>query len=270
MVINTNISAQTGAQMLSESSTQLAKSLARLSSGSKLMSPEDDAAGLAVSMRFEAQISRIGGAVNNVSNAISYGQTQDGFLKNVGKALDRMSELAVLSLDMTKTDPDRALYNSEFQTLGQYISEIAKKDFNAVSLFDGATRGVTTDGEGSSSSQFDMAGINLGLGAYTGAIGSNVSSTGGATTALAAVKTAINQLSSDRGTTGSSLARLRYTNSQLAVLRTNLSSSNSLLRDVDVAEESTNFARFNVLVQSGTAMLAQANTVSQSVLRLLG
>ncbi|MEI6566914.1 MAG: hypothetical protein WCR20_09565 [Verrucomicrobiota bacterium] len=79
MVINTNMSAQTGARMLEESSSQLAKSLARLSSGSKLTSPEDDAAGMAVSTQFKAQISRVGAALSNVSNAISYGQTQDGF-----------------------------------------------------------------------------------------------------------------------------------------------------------------------------------------------
>jgi flagellin len=270
MVINTNISAHISAQLLSESSTRLSKSLARLSSGSKITSPEDDAAGLAVSLRFDAQVNRISAAANNVGNAISYGQTQDGFLKNVGKALDRMSELAVLALDITKTDPDRALYNSEFQTLGQYISEISKKDFNGVSLFDGLTRNVTTDGEGSTSSNFAMTGINLGLGAYASAIAANVSNTTTATAALSAVKTAISQLSSDRGTNGSSLARLQYTNGQLVVLKANLSASSSRLKDVDVAEESTQYARYNVLVQSGTAMLAQANTAPQSVLRLLG
>src|SRR5690349_25037940 len=97
MVINTNISAQSGARMLGESSAALAKSLARLSSGSKIVSPEDDAAGLAVSSRFDAQINRINAANANVGNAISFNQTQDGFLKKVNKALDRMSELAILS-----------------------------------------------------------------------------------------------------------------------------------------------------------------------------
>src|SRR5690606_9719427 len=117
MVINTNISAQTSSRLLSQSSSLLSKSLARLSSGSKITSPEDDVAGLAVSMRFDAQINRIEAANTNVGNAISFNQTQDGFLKKVSDGLNRMSELAVLAQDATKSDTDRALYNQEFTTL---------------------------------------------------------------------------------------------------------------------------------------------------------
>src|SRR5215468_609492 len=120
MVINTNISAQSSARMLAESSTMLAKSLARLSSGSKIVSPEDDAAGLAVSMRFDAQLSRLTAASNNVGNAVSFSQTQDGFLQKVGTALNRMSELAVEAQDATKTTTDDALYNAEFTKLSSY------------------------------------------------------------------------------------------------------------------------------------------------------
>src|SRR5712692_2655305 len=110
MVINTNISALTSARLLSDSSAMLAKSLARLSSGSKIVSPADDAAGLAVSMRFDAEINRTQAASNNVANATSFSQTQDGFLNKVSGALNRMSELSILSQDVTKTDADRALY----------------------------------------------------------------------------------------------------------------------------------------------------------------
>src|SRR5947209_13592711 len=106
MVINTNISAQSSASLLAESSAMLAKSLARLSSGSKIVSPADDAAGLAVAMRFDAQINRTQAANNNVGNAISFSQTQDGFLQKVAKAFDRMSELSILSQDVTKTNAD--------------------------------------------------------------------------------------------------------------------------------------------------------------------
>src|SRR5512139_3823602 len=127
MVINTNISAQSSARLLSDSSANLSKSLSRLSSGSKIVSPEDDAAGLAVSMRFDAQINRVAAANANVGNAISFNQTQDGFLQKVGKALDRMSELSMLSQDVTKTDADRALYNAEFTKLGGYINDLATK-----------------------------------------------------------------------------------------------------------------------------------------------
>jgi flagellin len=244
----------------------LSKSLARLSSGSKLISPEDDAAGTAVALRFDAQINRTQAAKNNVSNAISFSQTQDGFITKVGKALDRMSELSILSQDVTKTNADRALYNSEFATLGAYVNNVATKDFNGVSLFSTTALNVTIDSEGAS---FSMTGVNLAASAYTTATGAAVSTTAGAATALTNVKAAITQLATDRATVGANISRLTYTNEQLSVLRDNLSAANSRIKDVDVAEESTRFARYNILVQSGTAMLAQANASTSSALRLL-
>lgn len=266
MVINTNISAQSSARLLSESNTMLAKSLARLSSGSKIVSPEDDAAGLAVSMRFDAQVKRTAAANANVGNAISFNQTQDGFLQKVGKALDRMSELSILAQDVTKTDSDRTLYNSEFSTLSAFITTSAGKDFNGVSLFSANALTVTIDGD---TGTFSMAGINLGTAAYTGATGANVSTTTAAAAALVSVKSAINQLATDRATLGANISRLTFTSEQLGVLKDNLTAANSRIKDVDVAEESTQFARYNILVQAGTAMLAQANAVPQSALRLL-
>jgi len=266
MVINTNTSAQSSARLLADSSSKLSKSLARLSSGSKIVSPEDDAAGMAVSLRFDAQINRISATSNNVSNAISFSQTQDGFLQKVGKALDRMSELSILSQDVTKGDADRALYNSEFSTLGSYITDIAGKQFNGVSLFSSTALSVTTDGD---SGTFSMAGVNLGAAGYTGATGGSISTAATAVTALGLVKTAITQLATDRSTVGASMQRLNYTNEQLGVLKDNLSAANSRIKDVDVAQESTQYAKYNILVQSGTAMLAQANATPQSALRLL-
>lgn len=267
MVINTNVSAASSSRLLSESSSMLAKSLARLSSGSKIISAEDDAAGLAVSMRFDAQINRTSAAKNNVINAISFSQTQDGFMQKVAKGLDRMSELAILSQDVTKSDADRALYNSEFATLGAYVNNVATKDFNGVSLFGGATLGVTQDSEGDT---FDAAGANLAASAYTTATASTISTTTTAATALTNVKAAISQLATDRATVGANVTRLQFTSEQLGVLRDNLSAANSRIKDVDVAEESTRFARYNILVQAGTAMLAQANATPQAALRLLG
>jgi flagellin len=244
----------------------LAKSLARLSSGSKIVSPADDAAGLAVSMRFDASINRTQAASDNVNNATSFSQTQDGFLNKVSGALNRMSELSILSQDVTKTNADRALYGKEFTTLGAYIGDVASKDFNGVSLFSATALSVTTDGD---TGTFSMTGINLGAGAYTTATGSNVDTAAGAVTALANVKLAIVQLAGDRATVGASMSRLGYTSDQLSVLKDNLSAANSRIKDVDVASESTQFARYNILVQAGTAMLAQANSSPQSTLRLL-
>ena len=266
MVINTNVSAQSSARLLSESSSMLSKSLARLSSGSKLTSPEDDVAGAAVSMRFDAQINRIDAASSNVNNAVSFSQTQDGFLKKVSGALDRMSEISILSQDTTKTNADRALYQKEFSTLGTYISDLATKDFNGVSLFSTASNAVTTDSDGKT---FTMAGVNLSASTYSTASSGSVATTTGAVAALTAVKAAITLLATDRATVGSSVSALTKYADQLGVLKDNLSAANSRIKDVDVAEESTKFARYNILVQAGTAMLAQANSSPQSALRLL-
>lgn len=268
MVINTNASAMSSARLLSESSALLSRSLARLSSGSKIVSPADDAAGLAVSTRFDAQINRIGAAANNVGNAISFNQTQDGFLQKVGKALNRMSELAMLAQDVTKTDTDRALYNKEFTQLQSYISDLGTKDFNGVSLFSSSDLSVTVDSEGKT---FANKAVNLTDSDYTTATGSgtSVSSVSNASTALTNVKAAITQLATDRATIGGNMSVLHSYSDQLGVLKDNLAAANSRIKDVDVAEESTQFARYNILVQAGTAMLAQANASPQSALRLL-
>jgi len=266
MVINTNIAAQSSARQLSASSALLNKSLARLSSGSKIVSPEDDVAGSAVSMRFSAQINRITAASSNVDNATSFSQTQDGFLQKVGSALDRMSELSVLSQDVTKSNSDRALYQKEFSTLGSYITDLATKDFNGVSLFSTATNAVTTDSDGKT---FNLANANIGATVYSTATSGDVSTTAGAVTALTSVKAAITQLATDRASVGANVSRLKMYSNTLGVLSDNLTAANSAITDVDVAKESTQFAKYNILVQAGTAMLAQANSSPQSVLRLL-
>jgi flagellin len=269
MVINTNIIAENAASQLASSSSMLSKSLQRLSSGSKIVSPADDAAGLGVSMKFTAQSSRISAASNNVSNATSYTQTQDGFLQQVSTALNRMSELAVSAQDVTKTDTDRSLYQAEFTQLASYVQNIAGKDFNGVSLFDNTAKNVTID---SDANTWGMTAVNLGATAYTAVDGGalSVGTTTGAVAALTAVKTAITTLANDRANVGANEARLSYTSDQLSVLKTNIDAANSAIKDVDVASESTNYAKLNILVQSGTAMLAQANVLPQSVLKLLG
>ena len=268
MVINTNIQAQTSASMLSTSSAMLSKSLARLSSGSKIVNPADDAAGLAVASRLDAQVQRLSAARNNVGNAVSFTQTQDGYLKKVAKALDRMSELSILAQDVTKGDPDRLLYQTEFKQIQEYVANTATKDFNGVSLFNGGTHNVTIDSEGNT---FALTSADLAATAYSDALGttSNISTTGGAATALTNIKSAINQLASDRATIGAYQSRLNFTSEQLQVNKENLMAASSRIQDVDVAEESTQFARYNILVQAGTAMLAQANSLPQSALRLL-
>ena len=266
MVINTNIQAQTAASNLSTSQDMLSKSLARLSSGSKIVQPSDDAAGLAVASRLEAQTRRLDAAKSNVGNAISFTQVQDGYLKKIARALDRMSELAILAQDVTKSDADRSLYNAEFQQISSYVSNTAGKDFNGVSLFSATALSVTVDSEGST---FSMIGVNLGVATYTTASASNVATIGGATAALTNMKAAITQLATDRANIGAYQSRMQFTSEQLTVSKENLAAAASRIQDVDVAEESTQYARYQILVNSGTAMLAQANQLPQSVLRLL-
>jgi len=266
MVINTNMAAMTAANNLDQSTNMLNESLARLSSGSKIVNPSDDPAGLAESISLGAQINQTAAANANVNNAVSFLQTQDGYLQQVGSALDQMSQLAVESQDVTKTNTERADYQQEFSTLAGYITDTATKDFNGVSLFAGATLAVTTDGTGAT---FNMTGINLSASNYTAATAADVATTTGAVAALATVTTALTQLATDRATVGANEERLTYTGDELGVLQDNLTAANSQLTDVDVAQESTNYAKYQILVQSGTSMLAQANQNPQSVLKLL-
>ena len=167
MVINTNTQALATANSLNASSVNLSKALARLSSGSKIIVPSDDAAGLAVSSRLEAQVKRLDGTVSNVINAISFTQTQDGFLKTVDKAFRRMGELAMLALDTTKSSEDLGLYNQEFMQLKDFISASSNQTFNSVALFSSTPIPVTVDSEGIT---FAMAAINLEAPAYQAAI----------------------------------------------------------------------------------------------------
>jgi flagellin len=266
MVINTNLSAQSSANLLLQSSTQLSKSLARLSSGSKVVSPADDSAGLAVSMNIVAQMGRNTAAQNNLGDALSLNQTQDGYLQQVTNALNRMSELSIQSQDVTKSDSDRSLYQQEFHTLAQYVNNVATKEFNGVSLFDGAALNVTTD---SDANTFTMTGVDMTGTTFTNLNTDTVGTTAAAITALADVKSAISALAADRANIGANMESLTNYSNQLSTLNNNLSAANSQIMDVDVAQESTNYAKENILVQTGTAMLAQANSLPQIALKLL-
>jgi len=266
MVINTNLSAQSSANLLMQSSTQLSKSLARLSSGSKVTTPSDDSAGLAVSMRLTAQMSRNTAAQNNIGDALALNQTQDGYLSQVTNALDRMSELSIQSQDVTKSDSDRGLYQQEFNTLANYVNNVATKEFNGVSLFNGASLDATIDSDGNT---FTMTGVDMTGTTFTNLSADSIGTTTGALAALTDVKSAISALAADRANIGANMETLNDYSAQLSTLNNNLNAANSQIMDVDVAQESTNYAKYNILVQSGTAMLAQANSLPQSVLKLL-
>jgi len=268
MVINTNVEAARTANNLNVSQNNLAKSLSRLSSGQKIINPSDDAAGLAVSSRLKAQIKRLDSALSNVINGVSFTQTQDGFLKTVDKALRRMGELAMLARDATKSADDRNLYDKEFQQLKDYIDDTTGKEFNGVDLFTSDDIDVTIDSEGDT---FAMPGIDLTTASYANAIagGVGLTSTTFAADALTKVSEAISRVAIDRAQLGAVQSRLNFTNDQLSVTKENLSSAISRIADVDVAEEATSYARYQILVQSGTQMLTQANQLPQAALQLL-
>ena len=283
VVINSNVSAMSSMRLLGVSADHLARSLARLSSGSRIVSPEDDAAGLAQSIKFDAQINRTSAANTNVQNAISFSQTRDGFLQKVQKALDRMSELSVQAQDSTKTNADLSNYQAEFSQLQNYISDIEQKRFNDVRLFGNvfpagstidaplADFAVTID---SDATTIGITAVGLSGGTATGILnaysGISISTSTAAYAALNNVKTAIQSLAAMRAFVGANLQRLRLTSEQLSVLNENLTAANSRIKDVDVAQESTQLAKYKILAESGIAMLAQANAIPISVLQLLG
>ena len=272
MVINTNMEALQTANNLNTSQTELSKSLSRLSSGSRIIKPSDDAAGLAVTSRLRAQIKRLDSALSNVVNAVSFTQTQDGFMKTMDKALRRMGELAMLAKDGTKSQSDLNLYQKEFQQLQDYVDNTRTKDYNAVSMFGATTINVTVDSEGNT---FAMPPINLGAGTTVGAYSAAVTSAVQLTTssfaaeALTKVKEAISQIAIDRAQLGAVQSRLNFTNDQLNITKENLQSAISRVADVDIATEATNYARYQILVQSGTQMLTQANNLPNAALQLL-
>ena len=272
MVINTNMEALQTANNLNASQTELSKSLSRLSSGSRIIKPSDDAAGLAVTSRLRAQIKRLDSALSNVVNAVSFTQTQDGFMKTMDKALRRMGELAMLAKDGTKSQSDLNLYQKEFQQLQDYVDNTRTKDYNAVSMFGSATLNVTVDSEGKT---WSMPPIDLGAGTTGGAYSAAVTSAVQLTTstfaaeALTKVKEAISQIAIDRAQLGAVQSRLNFTNDQLNITKENLQSAISRVADVDIATEATNYARYQILVQSGTQMLTQANNLPNAALQLL-
>ena len=263
MVINTNVGAIRAKRALSESSDRMNTALTRLASGSRIVSPADDAGGLAVASKFDAQINRNKAVQNNLTSVLSFSQTQDGFLEKVNKALDRMGELAMLADDDTKSTSETD-YNTEFADLKNYISDIGTKDFNGVSLFNGEDLFVTMDSDGN---VWELNDSDLNDEDIDEVIESDF--TAGSWNAVTVIKSAIENVATHRAQIGANIQRIQFTREQVGLLNENLQSSVSRIKDVDVAAESTQFARFNILVQSGTAMLSQANLLPQHALRLI-
>jgi flagellin len=286
--INTNSAATAAAYNLSNTNVNLQRSLNRLSSGSRINSSMDDAGGLAVSMKLSASIRRTEASQANVNNALSLLETQDGVLKTADKVVTRMSELVLLATDVTKSSTDTALYKTEFQSLQSQLSSMLREKFNGVSLFNSGGNDATitttnsltvvTSQDGAQTvgiTQADLGAVAYYVGTASGAAlaGTAIDTVFGSATAAAAavsnITAAIQNLATLRATNGSEQVRLTFAADMLAINKTNLEAANGRITDVDIASESANLARLNILQQAGTAMLAQANQANQSVLRLL-
>jgi flagellin len=255
VVINTNYAATVASNNLAASNTMLQRSLNRLSSGSKIVNPADDAGGLAVSMKISAAAKRSAAASSNIGNAVSFLQTQDGVLKVAAKILDRMSELATLHTDPTKNSTDLANYEAEFTELSTELGNLAGEEFNGIALFANSIT-VKTNESGSQSLSFTA----VDLATDTGSVD---------ITDLSTITGAIEAVATSRAQNGAYQSVLGFASEALTVNKANLEAANSRIVDVDVASESTQLARWNILVQSGTAMLAQANQSAQGALRLI-
>jgi len=271
IVVNTNTAASLSALNLSKSNSLLQKSLARLSSGSRIAEASDDAGGLAVSMKLTAALKRSQAQATNISNALSFLQTQDGVMASANSVLSRIGELATMYSDVTKSSLDKANYDTEFTNLVAQYRQFQQAEFNGIELFDGASTGsldvyLTDDGAQSMViHQSQLTGSSAGIGSVLTA----TSLSGLSNNNLSVITAALQELATMRATNGAQSSRLQHALEALEVNMTNLESANSRIYDVDVAQESTRLARNSILVQSGSAMLAQANSSAQIALRLI-
>jgi flagellin len=288
--INYNGASGAAAYNLANANVNLQRSLQRLSSGSRINSSFDDAGGLAVSMKLSASIRRTEATQANVGNALSLLQTQDGVLKSADKVLIRMSELATLAQDVTKSSTDLSLYSTELDQLKGQLNLMLSEKFNGITLFhEGATTGATLDttlDTGTSGNSLvvvtshdgdqsvgitraDLQAIAYDITNSSSGNVLNITSNSGAQAAVDSIQDAIQSLAELRANNGAEQTRLTFAADMLSVNKINLEAANSRIIDVDVATESSELARFNILQQAGTAMLAQANQSTQSLLRLL-
>ncbi len=265
--INNNAAATNAYRNLSATDSQMTKSLEKLSSGFRINRAGDDAAGLVISEALRSQVGGLKVAFRNAQDGISLVQTAEGALTEVHAMLQRIRDLAVQAANGTNSDASRAAANAEAQQLVTQITQIGTTTkFNGISLLDGTAgaMGVLKIQVG--------ANANETLDVTTQAVTAptvDLSTEAGATAAITAVGTSITSVSTFRGTLGAVQNRLEHTINNLSVTAENLAASESRIRDTDMAAEMTKFTKTQVLVQAGTAMLAQANSAPQNVLQLL-
>ena len=272
LVIQTNYAAMAAQKNLGANQKQLAGSFQKLSSGFRVNSAADDAAGLAVSESMKSQIRSYTVAERNAGDAISMAQTAEGSLGEVHDILGRMRELAVQSSNGSLTNTDRGYLNTEFGALQSEITRIqGSAKFNGVSLLNATAASVKfqvgLNNVGSDQIDVTFGGVDL---SGVGSANANVSAASGALKALASIDTAIGSVSSYRSKFGSAMNRLDVATSNIQTMRLNISAANSRIRDVDVATETSNLSKNQVLTQAGASILAQTNQLPQMAFGLLG
>jgi len=270
MIINTNVAALNSYNQLSSTNNNMQKSLERLSSGSRINRAADDAAGLAISEKMNAQTRGLAQAQRNAQDGISLIQTAEGALKETHSILQRMRELSVQSANDTNTAEDRAEIQKEVDQLISEVDRIAgNTEFNTQKLLNGSYSGKkihigANSGQAMDVSIGDMSASTLSVS------GLSVSSQTAADTAIDTLDGAISAVSSERSKLGAIQNRLEHTINNLSASEENLTAANSRIKDVDMAKEMMNLSKQQILSQAGTAMLAQANQMPQGVLQLLG
>jgi len=275
LVINTNIASVTAQRHLTESRADMEQSMERLSSGKRINSAMDDAAGLTIAHSLDAKVSSLNMAARNANDAISLINLAEGALNEVTTMLIRMRELATQSINGTYASADRTNLNSEYQALASEITRISDNTFfNGISVI-GASANVTFQVGHSSTDTIALVTKNMAasaIGSTVALVSTNiaaVSATNGSTGALGVIDAAIADVDNYRASLGATANRLEHSANNLYTRVENQMAAKSRIEDADYAVESANLARAQVLQQAGTAMLAQANASTQNVLSLL-
>ena len=266
--IQSNVEAFNAHRYLTQSSDAMAKSMERLSSGYRINRAADDAAGLAISEKLTAQVGGLDQAQRNAQDAVSLVQTAEGAMNEVHSMLQRVRDLAVQFNNGTLSTSDKAAITAEVAQLSAQISRIGSDTkFNGTALLTG-TSTLTFQVGAEDGQTISVSGIQLFGSGTSFKVDVNIFVFSGTVT-LASLDTAIENVSSTRGTFGAVQNRLEHTIANLAIYQENLTASESRIRDANIAEEAASLTKFNILTQSGLAALAQANQASQSVLSLL-
>ena len=268
--INTNISALTAERNLSKTQTNLAQAMQRLSSGLRINSAKDDAAGLGISDRMTAQIRGLNQAARNANDGISLAQTAEGALQQTTDLLQRMRELAVQSANGTNTTADRASLNTEFTQLRDEIGRIAKStEFNGTVLLSGGLATGVNFQVGANAGQTITVSIGAATSTALGVNANTVSTANQASTAITSIDSALKSVDTLRSNLGAVQNRLSTTIDNLSNVSENLTSARSRIQDADIAQETANMTKYNILQQAGTAILSQANQSNNIALALL-